>query len=554
MVEVSDDEEVKKASAFWAGFDLDGRRAELDARALDIADGKEASAEARKQLSRLTSTFRERYMPASARGDGDASRGVLEAMVSSEEEGGAAARRAVDEVCGREGRIWSGAVDLLRAYQEELDALSRRARSSDSAFLSLYRSLYAAPDPANALRRAGREAQRVRELGAENDKLANELKTYDGEFAQLKNQELKIRKLEDALRDAEREADARAEQRAEQRAAEVEREAEARVDAARDRERGLERRLQHVAREKGELEKRLASPAAEKKPPRGEETPVHDDVVAADATERAAAAEREVAMLRSVLKKSARDQSQDLKRRLEEAEAECCDSRSALADSRREANALRDENSDLQDRTATLESALEDVRKRAADDRRELEALRRSLADDDPERTVDSQLSARLRHATDEAAALRARLAALHADDALDPKLLQRRLAALERDVAAARDAARREKAAKDKLARENFQLVDKLRRSKSDVEAPDDPTLDPFAQFEKNERARALSKLTFPEKIAIPLLRHSAARRCAFLYVTTLHFLVFAATIYFSHSSECSPCHCGIIESRPLG
>lgn len=31
------EEELKKASAFWAGFDLDGRRAELDARALDVS-------------------------------------------------------------------------------------------------------------------------------------------------------------------------------------------------------------------------------------------------------------------------------------------------------------------------------------------------------------------------------------------------------------------------------------------------------------------------------------------------------------------------------------
>ncbi|KAJ8600936.1 hypothetical protein CTAYLR_005063 [Chrysophaeum taylorii] len=543
MGEVGDDEELKTVSAFWVGFDLDGRRAELDARALEVADGKEASAEARKQLSRLTSGFRERYMPASARGDGDASRGVLEAMVSSSEEGGAAARRAVDEVCGREGRIWSGAVELLKAYQEELDALSRRARSSDSAFLSLYRSLYAAPDPANALRRAGRESQRARELGAENAKLATELKMYDGEFAQLKNQELKIRELEDALGDAERGADARAEERAEERAAEAEREAEARINAARERERGLERRLQRVLQEKDELEKRLAT----KLPPRGEARPREgtpaalEDVVAADASERAVAAEREAAMLRAMLKKSAQDQHLK-RRRLAEAEAERNESRSALADSRREANVLRDENADLQHSVAALESALEDVRKSAADDRRELDGLRRSLAKDDPERTVDSTKKL-LRYETEETGGVCAQLSADDVDDEVepDPKLLQRRVATLETDVVAARDDARREKDAKDKLARENLQLVDKLRRSKSDLEAPDDD------HPEKNDQ-RSRAKRTFPEKIAAP--RHSAARRCAFLYVAALHFLVFAATIYLSHF-ECSPCHCGS-DTRP--
>lgn len=47
----------------------------------------------------------------------------------------------------------SGVQRLVKAYQEEIDALAKRSRASDSAFFSLYKALYEAPDPAQALER-----------------------------------------------------------------------------------------------------------------------------------------------------------------------------------------------------------------------------------------------------------------------------------------------------------------------------------------------------------------------------------------------------------------
>ena len=55
----------------------------------------------------------------------------------------------------------SGLQRLLKAYQEEIDALNKRCRASDSAFFSLYKSLYEAPDPAQALERSASEGPRV---------------------------------------------------------------------------------------------------------------------------------------------------------------------------------------------------------------------------------------------------------------------------------------------------------------------------------------------------------------------------------------------------------
>lgn len=55
----------------------------------------------------------------------------------------------------------SGVQRLVKAYQEEIDALAKRCRASDSAFFSLYKALYEAPDPAKALERSASERPRA---------------------------------------------------------------------------------------------------------------------------------------------------------------------------------------------------------------------------------------------------------------------------------------------------------------------------------------------------------------------------------------------------------
>ncbi|CAM9559325.1 unnamed protein product, partial [Choristocarpus tenellus] len=77
---------------------------------------------------------------------------------------------------------------LVKGYQEEIDSLTKRCRSSDSAFFSLYKSLYEAPDPAAALERAITERPRAVASEMEVEKLQAELSEYEREFSQLKNQ------------------------------------------------------------------------------------------------------------------------------------------------------------------------------------------------------------------------------------------------------------------------------------------------------------------------------------------------------------------------------
>ena len=60
---------------------------------------------------------------------------------------------------------------VIKAFQAEVDALTRRQAFAEDAFLSLYRSLDDAPDPTLALRAAETELSKTSACAAENEKL-----------------------------------------------------------------------------------------------------------------------------------------------------------------------------------------------------------------------------------------------------------------------------------------------------------------------------------------------------------------------------------------------
>ncbi|GLE10101.1 hypothetical protein PINS_up022096 [Pythium insidiosum] len=93
----------------------------------------------------------------------------------------------------------SGIGSLLRAYQEEIDNLTRRAKYSENAFFMLYKGLYAAPDPVPSLEAMQEVTPKLTELEDDNKRLKRELHEYEVEFSSLKNQEITIRRLEDQL-------------------------------------------------------------------------------------------------------------------------------------------------------------------------------------------------------------------------------------------------------------------------------------------------------------------------------------------------------------------
>ena len=152
--------------SFWRELDLEGLRPKLDEVGLKVAELQEESMQHRRKLAESTKEFKRN-------------------------------NEAVNKTVG----------PLMKQYQEEIDRLSKRAKHGETAFLDLYQKLYEAPDPAPALALAFETASRATDLEAQCKKMAQELAEYRAESAQIKNQDLTVRKLEERVRQLEAHAE-----------------------------------------------------------------------------------------------------------------------------------------------------------------------------------------------------------------------------------------------------------------------------------------------------------------------------------------------------------
>lgn len=200
---------------FWKAFDLDSKRVALDSQGSAMKTEKEASVRSRKKLAETTKNFR---------------------------------RLADSEKIAAVG-------SLLRAYQEEVDNLTRRAKFSENAFFMLYKELYAAPDPVTSLEVIA--DMKVPELEEENKKLRRELRDYETEFASLKNQDITIRKLEEQLNASSRDLDEKVHEEVEKRTQELEAHLEAKQSELAQQKMNYERQLESSRAELREAFSRL---------------------------------------------------------------------------------------------------------------------------------------------------------------------------------------------------------------------------------------------------------------------------------------------------------
>nr|CAB3232456.1 protein CASP-like [Phallusia mammillata] len=160
---------ISSISQFWRTFDLGELQRSLDQTATDIATRQDESEASRKKLIEQSKLFKK----------------------SSNEE----ARRF--------------AAPLLKSFQTEIDYLTKRSKSCESEFLSLYKKLIELPDPVAALDQAEgyqRKNQRLNDIETENQKLRDTLTEYNKEFAEVKNQEVTIKNLKEKIKDLERDS------------------------------------------------------------------------------------------------------------------------------------------------------------------------------------------------------------------------------------------------------------------------------------------------------------------------------------------------------------
>lgn len=150
---------TQNALEYWKSFNLNERRAQLDKQGLAIADRQEASTASRKQLSTNTKNFRRSVA------DG--------APISAKDVG-----------------------NILRAYQTEIDSLTSRAKAAETSFISLYKALYDAPDPADVLSDTVRDTHTLQQL-------REQVATLKEERAELLNRTSATSSLEQRVRDLE---------------------------------------------------------------------------------------------------------------------------------------------------------------------------------------------------------------------------------------------------------------------------------------------------------------------------------------------------------------
>ena len=230
MATMSATEPLQTALQSWAEIDLPSLRPSLEQSVHSLAESRENSLQARKSLGERTKTLKR-------------------AIKTASDDGSSASIASLAAECKA----------TIKAYQSEIDSLTKRCKLSENNFTKLYDVLYNREDPAASLRRAvdivqSRDEQLENLLGAMNDlngevetitakeqawaaerqdllqqlqqaqndsnnntnigtlslaereeliQLRSEVAEYEVEFKSLKNQDITIRKLETKIEQLE---------------------------------------------------------------------------------------------------------------------------------------------------------------------------------------------------------------------------------------------------------------------------------------------------------------------------------------------------------------
>ncbi|XP_043355619.1 homeobox protein cut-like 1 isoform X4 [Dermochelys coriacea] len=151
---------------YWKRFDLQQLQRELDATATVLANRQDESEQSRKKLIEQSREFK-KNTPEDLR---------------------------------------KQVAPLLKSFQGEIDALGKRSKEAEAAFLNVYKRLIDVPDPVPALdlgQQLQLKVQRMHDIETENQKLRETLEEYNKEFAEVKNQEVTIKALKEKIREYE---------------------------------------------------------------------------------------------------------------------------------------------------------------------------------------------------------------------------------------------------------------------------------------------------------------------------------------------------------------
>lgn len=151
----------------WRLIDLTALQRSLDEEAENIGARKDAADTSRKELVQITKAFRK----------------------------------------GADDAVRKAVAPLMKKFQTETDTLTKRAKAAETVFFTLYKKLVDAPDPTSLLEGVASEQKQGaqnEELAIENEKLQKTIQDYHEEFAEIKNQEVTVKRLQDKLDEYEK--------------------------------------------------------------------------------------------------------------------------------------------------------------------------------------------------------------------------------------------------------------------------------------------------------------------------------------------------------------
>ncbi|CBY15595.1 unnamed protein product, partial [Oikopleura dioica] len=161
---------IAAMAATWRNVKLPDLQAELDEKATDLAAKSSESDVSRKKLIGASKTFK-KESPEDAR---------------------------------------KAAAPLLKLFQGEVDALSKRSKAAETAFLNTYKRIIELADPLPALEAAElnlKKLQKAKDIEVENQKLKDTINGYKKDFAEMKGHEITIQKLNHKIKELESEND-----------------------------------------------------------------------------------------------------------------------------------------------------------------------------------------------------------------------------------------------------------------------------------------------------------------------------------------------------------
>ncbi|KAG5844472.1 hypothetical protein ANANG_G00162880 [Anguilla anguilla] len=195
----------------------------------------------------------------------------------------------------------------------QIDALSKRSKESEAAFLNVYKRLIDVPDPVPALE-VGQQlqvkVQRMHDIETENQKLRETLEEYNKEFAEVKNHEVTIKALKEKIREYEESLKSQAEGLAQEKEQQLHNDYAEKERKLQETQESMASRLEEAERKAQSLQTALEATQAElselKTKYEEESTAKVDEIeiVMTDlekANQRAEAAEREAESLRGQL-------------------------------------------------------------------------------------------------------------------------------------------------------------------------------------------------------------------------------------------------------------